>query len=170
MTTRQLFLMCFLYLIALVLVVYFTRATSRRIAGALAGGVVFSVVGLGADALGEALGWWRMAIWEPHMLPLVCLGFAVSVAPIYLVTWRVARRFGSRGLVVAVVLLAVIGPLRDYMYMSRFPEWGSYAPGVVPVLAIAAIYALLVPVGQTVMRLVAGPAGADRLASRAWAR
>jgi len=42
------------------------------------------------------------------------------------------------------------------------------ARGIVPVLAIAAIYALLLPLGHGVMRLVAGPASADRLSRRPW--
>ena len=168
MTTHQLFLIDGLYLLALVLVAFFTRATARRIAGALVGGVVVGVVALGADALGERSGWWRMALWRPDILPLVCVGFVVSLAPIYLATWRVARRFGWRGLAVVVALMTVIGPPRDYAYMARFPEWGSYARGVVPVLAIAALYAMMVPIGHALMWLVAGPARTDRLARRPW--
>jgi hypothetical protein len=53
--------------------------------------------------------------------------------------------------------------------MARFPEWGGYAPGWAPVAAISAAYVLLGVVGHAVMRLVAGPAGADRLADRPWA-
>ena len=147
MTTLQLYLFNGLYLAALVIVAFFTRATARRIAGALTGAVIFSAVALGADALGEKLGWWRMAIWVPRILPHVYLDFVVSATPIYLVTWRIARKFGWRGLAVVVALLTVIGPPRDYAYMARFPEWGSYGPGVVPVLAIAGIYAILVPLG-----------------------
>jgi|SRR6476469_6749115 len=86
----------------------------------------------------------------------------------YLVTWRIARRFGWRGLAVVVVVFAVLGPMRDYQYMATFPEWGAYAPGVAPVLAISATYVLLVVVGHGVMRLVAGPAREDRLARRLW--
>ena len=43
-----------------------------------------------------------------------------------------------------VVVAAVIGPPRDYWYMRQFPEWGSYGPGVAPVLAISATYVILV--------------------------
>jgi hypothetical protein len=67
---------------------------------------------------------------------------------------------------VVVFVAAVIGPPRDYWYMRRFPEWGSYGPGIAPVLAITATYVVLVLVGHGVMRLVAGPAAADRLARR----
>ena len=87
---------------------------------------------------------------------------------IFLITWRIARRFGWRGLAVFLVVLAVIGPLRDEWYMRRFPEWGSYGPGIAPVLAISVSYVVLVLVGHGVMRLVAGPAREDRLARRPW--
>lgn len=56
MTTLQLHLYNCLYLAALVVVAFVTRATWRRIAGALAGGAVFSVVALGVIALGEGSG------------------------------------------------------------------------------------------------------------------
>src|SRR5207247_4401080 len=52
MTTQQLHLFNCLYLAGLVLVVVLTRATARRIAGALAGGVAAGVVALGIIALG----------------------------------------------------------------------------------------------------------------------
>jgi hypothetical protein len=85
---------------------------------------------------------------------------------IFLITWRIARRFGWRGLAVALIAAAIIGPPRDYWYMAKFPEWGSYAPGIAPVLAISATYVVLGVLGHGVMRLVAGPARQDRLARR----
>src|SRR5712692_2921861 len=121
MTTTQLHLFNCLYLVVLVVVAVLTRATARRIAGALAGGAASGIVVLGIIALGEEVGWWHMAItWEPYFLTLLYLDFVVSAAPIYLVTWRIARRFGWRGLALVVVVLAVIGPPRDYGYMARF--------------------------------------------------
>ena len=169
MTTLQLHVFNGLYLALLIVVSYLTRATARRIAGALAGGVALGVLMLGAVALGEERGWWHFVIaWEPYFLMLLLLDGTISGAAILLVTWRVARRFGWRGLAVVVVILAIIGPPRDYAYMKTFPEWGEYGPGIAPFVAVALIYALLVPVGQSVMRLVAGPARADPLARRAW--
>lgn len=168
MTTNQLYLFNGLYLIILIVVAVLTRATGRRIAGALAGGAVIGVVALGISALGEDVRWWHMAItWEPYFLTLLWIDF-VLCAFFYLVTWRIARRFGWRGLAVVVAVFAVLGPMRDYQYMATFPEWGAYAPGVAPVLAISATYVLLVVVGHGVMRLVAGPAREDRLARRLW--
>ncbi len=168
MTTEQLHLFNALCLVILVIVALLTRATPWRIAGAVAGGAAAGVVVLGMAALGNKVGWWHMAItWEPYFLTLLWVNFALCAFP-FLITWRIARRFGRRGLVVAVMAAAVIGPPRDYWYMARFPEWGSYAPGVAPVLAISATYVLLLVVGHGVMRLVAGPACKDRLARRPW--
>jgi len=168
MTTLQLHLFNSLGLVILVVVAILTRATGRRIGGALAGGAALGVVGLGSIVLGEKVGWWHFAItWEPYFLTLLWIDFALC-AFIFLLTWRIARRFGWRGLAMVLVLAALLGPLRDYSYMRRFPEWGAYAPGVAPVLAISATYVLFGVVGHGLMRLVAGPARADRLARRAW--
>src|ERR1700737_4394392 len=129
MTTQQLHLFNGLYLAVLVVVAFLTRATARRIAGALAGGVAVGVVALGIIALGEKVGWWHMAItWEPYFLTLLLIDFTLC-AFIFLITWRIARRFGWRGLAVVVVIAALFGPVRDYGYMEQFPEWGAYAPG-----------------------------------------
>jgi len=168
MTTQQLHLFNGIYLVVLVVVAVLTRATARRIAGALAGGTAFGVVALGIIALGEKAGWWHMAItWEPYFLTVLWIGGALC-AFIYLITWRITRRFGRHGLAVCVAAAAVIGPPRDYWYMQRFPEWGAYGPGVAPVVAISMTYALMVVLGHGVMRLVAGPARADRLARHPW--
>lgn len=166
MTISQLYLFNSLYLVIFLVVAFFTRATARRIAGALAGGVAFGVVALGIIVVGEQVGWWHMVItWKPYFVTLLLVGFAMC-AFIYLITWRIARRFGWRGLAVAVIVAAVIGPLRDRWYMARFPEWGYHGPGFAPVLAVAATYAIMVVLGHGVMRLVAGPARMDQLARR----
>ena len=168
LTKQQLHLFNCMYLVILVAVTVLTRATARRITGALAGAAVAGVAGLGIIAFGERARWWHMAInWEPYSLTLLWID-VVLCAYVFLFTWRIARRFGGRGLAVVVFVVAVIGPPRDYWYMRRFPEWGSYGPGIAPVLAISASYVVLVLVGHGVMRLVAGPAAADRLARRPW--
>jgi hypothetical protein len=134
----------------------------------LAGGAAAGVVVLSIIALGEEVGWWHMAItWEPYFLALLWIDFALSAFP-FLITWRIARRFGWRGLAVAVASAAVIGPPRDHWYMQRFPQWGTYGSGIAPVLAISATYVLLLVAGHGVMRLVTGPARGSPLARRPW--
>jgi len=164
MTTRQLIFVTCAYMVALVFVIYLTKATLRRVVGALAGGAAIGFLGMGAIVLGNTLGVWRVPIfWTPYFLSLFYLGLSISVTPIYLVTWRVARRFGWRGLAVCLVIVAIIGPPRDYLYAAKYPEWMVFAPGIAPILADAATYVGIVALGHAVMRLVAGPARGDRL-------
>lgn len=114
MTTRQLLVVICAYLVELITVVYFTRPSSRRVVGALAGGAVVGCFGLGAIVLGNALGLWRIPIyWTPSFLSLFYLAFVISASPIYLVTWRLERRFGWRGLAVFIGIVALIGQPRD---------------------------------------------------------
>jgi hypothetical protein len=168
MTTLQLHLFNLFYLVLLTVVAILTRATPRRLAGALAGGAVAGVVVLGIIALGERLGWWHMALrWDPYFVILMLIDLTLS-AFVFLITWRIARRFGRRGLAVVLIAVALIGPPRDLWYMRQFPEWGHYGPGIAPIAAIAATYVTLILVGHGMMRLIAGPAGADRLARRPW--
>jgi hypothetical protein len=165
MTTLQLIIVTSAYLAELLVVVYFTRATSRRVVGALAGGAVAGCFGLGAIALVNRLGLWFVPIWTTwYFFVLFYVGLSISLMPIYLITWRLARRFGWRGLAVFICIVAVIGPPRDYLFAATFPAWMVFAPGIAPVLADSAAYVGIVITGHGMMRLIAGPAHQDRLA------
>jgi len=123
------------------------------------------LLGLGAIALSENLGWWHIPFASTSsFLPLFYVGLAISLTPIYLVTWRLARRFGWCGLAVFIGIVAVIGPPRDYLIASTFPKWMVFAPGVIPILADAATYVGMVALGHAVMSFTAGPASGDQLA------
>lgn len=164
MTTHQIWVFNGLYFTLSVVVAIVTRATARRIVGAMAGGLAAGVAALGIIALGERTGRWHMEMtWRPYFLFLLVLDLALC-AFVFLITWRIARRFGARGLIVVAIFVALVGPFRDYWYMSRFPEWGTYSWDARTVLAISAAYVLLGTLGHGVMRLVAGPARSDRLA------
>ena len=78
MTTTLFHLFNFFYLVFSVVVAVLTRATPRRIAGALAGGAASGVVALCLIALWEHLGWWHMVMpglftWEPYFLTLMLI-------------------------------------------------------------------------------------------------
>ncbi len=164
MTPLQIIVVTCLYFAALLIVIYFTRATSRRIVGALVGGAAVGLFGMGAIVFGNATGLWRVPIvWTPLFLTLFYFGLTITVTPIYLVTWRVARRFGWRGIAVCLGVVAIIGPPRDYLYAMKFPEWMVFAPGVAPIIADGLAYIGIVAIGHAVMSLVAGPSRADRL-------
>lgn len=165
MTTWQLIVVICAYTVELLAVVYFTRATARRIVGAFAGGAAIGCMGIGAIILGNKLGLWRVPIfWTFTFLTLFYLGFVVSASPIYLVTWRLARRFGWRGLAVFTSIVVLIGPPRDYLFAKIFPAWMVFSPGFAPIFADAVAYLGIVLLGHALMRMIAGPAAADRLA------
>jgi hypothetical protein len=77
-----------------------------------------------------------------HFQLLLWLVLAVSSAPVYLITWRLAGRFGERGLTVCVLAAAIIGPPRDYWFAATFPDLMVFSSGVVPLPADATIYCL----------------------------
>jgi len=165
MTALQMLLMIGLYAVALVIVIYFTSATAPRVVGALVGGAVVGLMTLGAITLCEALGWWKIPFAStPYFAFIFYAGVAITCSPIYLVTWRVARRFGLRGLAVFVAIVSVVGPPRDYLYAATFPKWMVFSRGVAPILADSVTYIGIVLLGHAVMRIVAGPAREDRLA------
>ena len=165
MTTFAIIVMTAAYAVALLAVVYLSRPPALRFAGALTGGFAAGGLGLGAMALGQALGvWWIALPSTPGVWVLFYAGFAISLTPIYLVTWRVARRFAWRGLAVCLVVVGVIGPPRDYLYAELYPQWMVFGPGVAPMVADAATYVALVALGHLAMWWVSGPARASRLA------
>ena len=165
MTIWQILLFAFGYLIAFGVVIWFTRPTARRVLGTLAAGLAAGAFGMGAIAFFEARGLWHVPFAPtPFFRLFFYLGLAISLTPIYLVTWRLVRRFGWRGLAVFTSIVAVIGPPRDYFYAHLFPKWMVFAAGVAPVLADAAAYIGIVLLGHFVMTLIAGPAGVDALA------
>jgi hypothetical protein len=167
-TIQQLYIFNVLYLILLVIVVILTRANLRRIAGAIVGTFAAGAAGIGVIAICERVGWWHFTMnWAPNYL--IQMGVSVALgAFVFLLTWRLARRFGGRGLAIALLLAALLGPFRDSAYMAMFPEWGYYAPGIAPILAISVAYVIIGVVGHGLMRVIAGPATADRLTRRLW--
>ena len=165
MTTQQIIWMTFGYSIAFIAAVYFTRATARRAFGSLIGGAVAGVAFAAACLLGRAVGWWQFPLpSRAFVLALFYLGAAISLSPMYLITWRVARRFGRQGMAVCLITVGIIGPPRDYLVAAVYPQWMTFASGLAPILADCAIYVGLVALGHVIMRLVAGPAQGDRLA------
>lgn len=102
---------------------------------------------------------------DAYFLILLWIDFSLC-GYVFLLTWRLARRFGSRGLGAVLLVAAAIGPIRDYYYLALYPEWGSHAKGLAPIVGISAAYVFMLLLGHGVMRLIAGPAGADPLARR----
>jgi hypothetical protein len=149
----------------LVAAVYFTRATPRRVVGALAGGGVVALVGVGVEAWGHARGWWRYTADDtPYGPPAIYPLLVVAFAFLGLIGWRVMRRFGGRGLAVFLGILAVVGTLRDYLIAGRLMGLVEFAPGVALAIIDGLLWAGLTALAIAVMLAVSGPAREDRLA------
>lgn len=145
------------YAAALIPTAYWTRASRRRIAGAAAGGAAAGLWGVAAVSLGVAAGWWQVTTDQsPLFWPWLYVGFAISMTPIYLLTWRVVRRFGRRGFAACIGVAAVAGPPRDYAIAWAFPGWMVFSQGPVPAIAVLVTYAGWIVVGHSVMYIVAG--------------
>ncbi len=167
MTWSPLTLITAVYAAAFAAIAYATGARGRRIQGALAGGGAAGAVLLIGVSVGEARGWWRVPAPRDWLLQCgLWFGAAVSCAPIYPITWRLARRFGGWGPAAFALCAAVIGAPRDYATAAAFPDWIVFSPGRTPILAVATVYALIVLAGHGAMRVIAGPSRGDVVRER----
>jgi hypothetical protein len=162
MTTSILSLALGIYLTLLIAAVHFTRATPRRVCGALAGGTAVAVVGVGVEIVMHRLGVWRYpgidTAYGPRLMyPLVVLVFALLA----LIGWRVGRRWGRRSLVVFLGAVTVVGTVRDYTIAGDMLNVVVFAPGKMTVLIDAACWAAASSLALAVMRLVAGSDRSD---------
>jgi hypothetical protein len=153
------------YLAVLVATVYFTRATARRVLGALAGGVAVAVAGFGVESLCQALGFWRYPSDDTGRGPLLIYPLLIVLWAVFsLIGWRVMWRFGWRGELAFLAVVAVQGVLRDYIEAGRVLGIIVLAPGITTVVVDIACWVGLTVLAQGVMWCVAGPAKADPLA------
>ena len=81
--------------------------------------------------------------------------------------WRIARRFGWRGLAVFVIVTSIGGPIRERLYLSA-AHLAVVVPGAVPWMANTLSWTCALLLSHSIMRLMAGPAVDDRLARRRW--
>lgn len=155
------------YVSLLIAAIYLTRATLRRVLGALAGGAVVALVGVGIEGLAHARGWWRYTAADTPYGPLAIYPLlVVAFAFLALIGWRIQRRFGLRGLAVFLTILAIVGTVRDYLIAGHVMGLVVFAPGIALAIIDALLWAGLTALAIGVMRAVSGPAREDRLAGR----
>jgi hypothetical protein len=146
---------------------YFTRATPRRVAGALVGGLGFGAANLLWDVVAYHTGWWHYPFTTaPYAaLPLYLADGLFYGSTVGLIGWRVTRRFGPRGLLLFLALFTIYGSLRDVGgAAATHNAYILFGAGMFPVLADAASWLVDQTLAQGLMRLVAGPAASDPLA------
>jgi len=122
-----------------VLAAFFTRATPRRMGGALAGGFGFGLLNLAWDVVAYYMRWW----WYPTATPrssgpwswYAAAGLAFG-AGYGLLGWRAARRWGARGLLGFLTGFTLYGVTRDYVGSSTVVrDVVTFAGGVWPWVA-----------------------------------
>lgn len=165
MTTQQLVLADCFALLLLCITAYLTRATRRRLVGALVAGIVVALLVVTADVYAHSRGWWiypaaTTSYGPPLMYVAVFLWYGAGVA---LVGWRLTRRFGWRGQVAFIAFMAVYGPVRDYLG-AAFTHAIVFAPGLLPVIGDGLCWAGGMALAQAVMSLIAGLPKSDPLA------
>jgi hypothetical protein len=149
------------------IIIYFTLATPRRVAGALIGGLGFGALNVAWDEAAFYAGWWHYPFtMAPYAtLPLYLADAVFYGAGVALVGWRVNRRFGGRGLLLFLLLFTVYGIARDFGgAAATHHAYIIFGVGVLLVLADAAAWAIDAALAQLLMRLVVGPAAAEPLA------
>jgi hypothetical protein len=144
-------------LLLLGIAIYFTRATMIRVAGALAGGAVFTAALVCEYRLASATGWWLsgfpQAVSPAKSVPpsiLQCAAFT-------LVADRATRQFGWRGRALVTFIIAICGAMSNRA-SARLIETISVSPGITPIITSATTWAIGITLAQVAMNLIAGPA------------
>jgi hypothetical protein len=160
--TQILILASCVYLSLLVALIYFSKANTRRVVGAVAGGAAVALVGTGVEAYAHAQGWWKYTsddspIGPVGMYPAIVVIFAFLA----LIGWIVTRRFAWRGTAAFLGALAVVGTVRDYAVGAKLLGLIVFAPGALVAIIDGLLWAGLTALAMAVMRLVSGPARND---------
>ncbi len=148
---------------------YFTRATPRRIFGALVGAITYSTVNYVWDRAAAAFGWWTYPAWLGNgQLPLTIylLAGLVGGGAFGLVGWRIIRRWGWKGFGAFLLFWTVYAILHDYGGSKLFASSGLmiFGPGSIPIIADVLLYWVLNAAPQASIWFVAGPPKAGPLA------
>ena len=116
-----------------------------------------------------SMGWRRFVPLE-HSTQALWLLYTIGIllgAILALASWRIARRFGWRGLAVFVIVASIGGPMRERLYLSA-AHLTVVVPGTAPLIANTLSWACALLLSHSIMRLMAGRAVDDRLARRRW--
>ena len=154
----------------LVGVAYLTRARFPRIVGALAGGAGAAAVRMLGLKVDISMGWWQSRFADvPNPLSLVSepalfLMYAAGTAMVFLISWRIIRRFGWAGQAIAFIAVAAGAPFRERIWFDRFMQVMFVPLAALPWIADAIIFGAALMLGYALMRLIAGPATSDGLA------
>lgn len=146
---------------------YFTRANQKRIIAALIAALAFGLGNLLWDQIAFRMGWWSYPAFQKTnwwMLLYIPSGLVAGGA-FGLIGWRVARRYGSIGFVVFILLWSIWGIIHDFGGGTAFQSSNlmAFAPGPIPVILDGILYASCQLFAQWTQYLVVGTPTADTL-------
>ncbi len=154
--------------VLLTIIIYFTRAARRRIAGALVGGIATGLLVILVDTIASSLGLWYYPGSTTGYGPL---GYYIPNALFYgagiaLIGWRINRRFGINALIAFIILFGFYGVSRDFLFTAATSSSNLivFGSGTAPVIADMLAWMGVLTIAQIVMWLIAGPAKDDKLA------
>jgi hypothetical protein len=142
--------------------VYFTRASARRIAGALAAGLAFMLLFVAEEAIPASTGLRHFSWTVTPPSGLVYTAIIPYGAAIALLGWRITRRFAWRGQLALLLAASIGGPLRDHLWTLWLPGVAA-VPGLVRWITDGVMWLGGIGLGQAIMRLISGPAKSDSL-------
>jgi len=148
------------------LMAFFTRATTRRIIGALIGSLPLIAMVMFYDSIASRLGWWRypsVPVGSPGPFLIYIDAALFYGAGLGLVGWRIIRRYGRRGLIGFLIGFALFGVTRDYI-MGATTGAIDFGPGPLPFIADLFAYASPQAIVQLVMYWIAGAPDSEPLA------
>jgi hypothetical protein len=148
---------------------YFTRANRKRIRAGLVAGLAFGIGNVLWDQVAFRAGWWsypafeKLDWWWALYLP----SGLVAGGAFGLIGWRVDRRYGPKGLALFILTWSLWGVLHDFGGVAAFGSSNlmEFAPGLLPLIADAGLYASCQLLAQGTLRLIGGPASSDPLRS-----
>ena len=145
---------------------YFTRASPRRVLGAITAGVLFLLLFMIEETLPAGLHHfsWTVPVPPSTLVYAEMIPFGGIIA---LLGWRITRRFGWRGQAAFLLAACIGGPARDYMWAIRMAGVAG-VPGLLPWIANGLFWLGGAGLGQAVLRLIAGQAARDRFTGAAW--
>jgi hypothetical protein len=164
MTTGKLLGLAAVFLVLFLVAAHRSRATRKRILGALLGGFVASAAGVGLDVLGTRLGWWYYTgASDAHGPWPVYVGVVFLEGAVALLGWRLTRRFGPAALALLVPAVALCTTASDFIAAGQPNPVQVIAAGRAPKAGDFLLWSAITALGLLVMRVFAGRSTEDEL-------
>lgn len=156
--------------ITFALVANFTRAVFRRTIGGLVGALAYCLAQYAWDQAAALAGWWSYPAYQTTtgwpMPPAIYFFSGLVFAGFGLVGWRIARRFGWKGLIIFLISWGLWGFTLDHAGSSLFSSSRLMVleAGAAAGIADFLVYASCMAAVLLAIRVIGSPFRTDPLA------